>query len=168
MRLDVRSNTENCYILGDFGVKVMGSEAIIVEKEKYIGYGLTTNQSLPFYGGNITYHNDIETPDCDLNVHVNYYKGALLKVYLDGKECGNIVFSPHNLKIEGVKEGKHRLDIKLFGNRANTFGALHNTIDEHVWQGPWHFRSNNDEWSYEYMFKKMGVVSAPVVTIIEK
>ena len=166
LRLDVRSSTENCFILGDFGVKVMGSEAIIVEKEKNIGYAPTYMQSLPFYGGNIIYHNDIETPDCDLIIQTSYYKGALVKVYLDGVDCGNIVFSPYKLKIKGVKAGKHKLDIKLFGNRINTFGGLHNTVNEHVWQGPMYFRSANEEWSYEYRLRDMGIYSAPVVTII--
>lgn len=168
LRLDVRSSTENCFILGDFGVKVMGSEAIIVEKEKYIGYAPTYMQSLPFYGGNIIYHNDIETPGCDIIIQTSYYKGALVKVYLDGVDCGNIVFSPYKLKIKGVKAGKHKLDIKLFGNRINTFGGLHNTVNEHVWQGPMYFRSANEEWSYEYRLRDMGIYSAPVVTIIEK
>ncbi len=167
LELTQRSNTESCFILGDFGVKVMGSEAKIVEKEKQIGYAPTYMQSLPFYSGNITYHNDIETPDCDLIVQTSYYKGALVKVFLDGKDCGNIVYSPYKLKIDGVKKGKHRLDIKLFGYRLNTFGGLHNTVDEHTWQGPMYFRSANEEWSYEYMLRKMGVLSAPVITVIE-
>ena len=137
-------------------------------KEKNIGYAPTYMQSLPFYGGNIIYHNDIETPDCDLIIQTSYYKGALVKVYLDGVDCGNIVFSPYKLKIDGVKSGKHKIDIKLFGNRINTFGGLHNTVNEHVWQGPMYFRSANEEWSYEYRLRDMGIYSAPVVTIIEK
>jgi len=168
LSLDLRSNTENCYVLGDFGVKVMGSIAKIVEKEDKIGYAPTYMQSLPFYSGNIVYHNEIETGNCDLYVQVSYYKGALVKVYLDGEDVGNIVFSPYRLKINDVKAGKHKLDIKLFGYRLNTFGGLHNTIDEHTWQGPFYFRSNNEEWSYEYMLRKMGILSAPVVTIKEK
>lgn len=168
LSLDLRSNTESCFVLGDFGVKVMGSVAKIVEREEKIGYAPTFMQSMPFYGGNIVYHNELETPDCDLFLSVSYYKGALVKVYLDGKDVGNIVFAPYRIKISDVKAGKHKIDIKLFGSRVNSFGGLHNTVDEHTWQGPAYFKSGNEEWSYEYMLRKIGVLSAPVVTIREK
>lgn len=168
LKLSIRSNTEWCYILGDFGVRVEGSEATIVPKTEKVGYSSLKMQAMPFYGGNITYKNEIETPDCDLIIKANYYKGAVIKVFVDGVDTGYIAFAPYKLKIKNVKRGKHKIELKLFGNRLNSFGPVHNTCFSQNWYGPNIWRTEGDEWSYEYQLSDMGIMSAPVVTVIEK
>ena len=49
------STLEAVYLLGDFGVKVIGREKIITELPEKLGFGSIVNQGLPFYGGNVTY-----------------------------------------------------------------------------------------------------------------
>ncbi|MCQ2462193.1 MAG: hypothetical protein MJ177_02160, partial [Clostridia bacterium] len=56
-----RSNTEWCYIIGEFGVRLKGSHAVICRKPKRISFSSPVNQDFPFYGGNITYHIDFES-----------------------------------------------------------------------------------------------------------
>lgn len=168
MKLSIRSNTEWCYILGDFGVKVEGSEATIVPKAETIGYGPLNMQSMPFYGGNITYVNEVETPSCDIEIRATNYRGATVKVFVDGKDCGHIAFSPYRTVVKDVSAGKHTIELKLFGNRYNSFGALHNTNTSDRWFGPCYWRSTGDSFSYEYQIKDMGILAAPVVTVYEK
>ena len=168
LRLSIRSNTEWCYILGNFGVKVEGTEKTIIPIADRIGYSPLKMQTMPFYGGNVTYINEVETPDCDLIIKAPFYRGGTVKVFVDGKDCGHICLAPCSVRVNDIKAGTHKIEFKLFGNRINSFGAVHNTIGTLAWYGPGMWRTKGNEYSYEYQLKDMGIMAAPVVTIIEK
>jgi len=163
-----RTNIEWMYLLGDFGVKVCGDKKIIVEKSDKIGFSSITNQGLPFYGGNISYFAEVETECGELEITVPKYKGALIKIYLDGKESGEIAFEPYTLNIGKVSAGKHIIELKLFGNRFNSFGSVHNIDDANKWAGPDRWRTVGNKWSYGYSLRELGIVSNPVIKIYEE
>lgn len=121
-----RTNIEWCYILGDFNVRVNGTESVITESYKKIGFSDLTTQGMPFYGGNIIYKTEVETPECDMLIHTVNYRGSLVKIYVDGNECGVSAFAPYTVRANGIKSGRHIIEFKLFGTRINTFGGLHN------------------------------------------
>ncbi len=160
-----RITVENMYLLGDFGVVVKGASSKVVEREKTLGFSSFTEQTLPFYGGNIVYKTKINTPECSLKIKASRYAGALIKVKVDGKDAGKIVFSPYTLTVDGVKAGEHEIAFELFGNRYNTFGALHNTT-EMKWAGPNMWSTGGDEFSYEYNLKPTGILAAPIVEVL--
>lgn len=162
-----RTNIEWCYILGEFNVKVEGAYVTLIETSDKIGFADLTTQGMPFYGGNIVYKTEIETPNCDLKIHTVNYRGALVKVYLDGEELGISAFSPYEVSARGVKAGKHKLEYKLFGTRINTFGGLHN-ITKPNWVNSEFWRTVGDNWCYEYMFWQTGILSAPYVEVVER
>ena len=121
-----RTNIEWCYILGDFGVQVMGSEKQIVKRQEKIGFGSVTTQALPFYGANIDYSFEVELEnDGEIELLTSYYRGSLIAVSLDGERVGRIVLPPYLLRIPNVSKGKHTVTLTLFGNRYNSFGSLH-------------------------------------------
>ena len=161
-----RTNTEWCYILGDFGVKSEGAENVIISLQDKIGFSDLTCRGLPFYGANVIYKTELETPDCSAVVHANYFRGSLVKVKVDGEDRGVIAFSPYKLEIKNLKKGKHTFEFVLFGNRVNTFGALHK-ISKSNWYGPDAWRTKGDNWCYEYDFKKNGILASPVIEIFE-
>lgn len=164
-----RTNIEWCYILGDFGVQVMGCEKLLTKRPDKIGFGSVTSQGLPFYGANIHYTFDVEMEsDGTIEVETSYYRGSLVAVSLDGKRAGRIVFPPYRLKIENVKKGKHTITLTLFGNRHNSFGALHHIKEGHRWFGPNEWRSKGDNWSYEYQLRRLGVLKSPVIRIYQE
>ena len=101
-----------------------------------------------------------------LKICVSRYRGALVKVLIDGKEAGNIVYPPYILEAD-VNEGKHTVEFICYGNRINTFGSIHNVGYNH-WAGPNHWYTKNYEWSYEYAPKATGIITSPVIEIIEK
>lgn len=162
-----RTNTEWCYILGEFDVKVEGLVSTIVPKRDKIGFSPLGQQGMPFYGGNIVYKTEIETPECDIDIQANCYRGALIKVYADGKEIGPIVFSPYRIKVKNLSKGKHILEFKFFGTRINTFGGMHN-VTESKWVGPNYWRSKGEYWKYEYSFKDTGIIASPIISVYEK
>lgn len=156
-----RTNTEWCYLLGDFGVRVVGKTAIICQKSEKLAFGDIVNQGLPFYGGNITYHLEAETDKGELLITVPRYRGGLTKVLIDGEDKGNIVYSPNELLVKGLSDGKHKVDIKLFTHRFNSFGAVHLTDISHSWHGPSAWREEDEKWSYEYNLKNVGILTTP-------
>ncbi len=158
-----RTNTEWCYILGAFGVKVIGREKIITALPEKLGFGTITNQGLPFYGGNITYH--LEAEGTGMRVEATRYRGALISVAVDGEEKGKVVYPPYLIDVDGLADGKHKVDITLFGNRYNAFGPVHLTDVKHSWHGPGAWRSNEETWSYEYVLRDVGILARPVITV---
>ncbi len=157
-----RTNTEWCYILGDFGVKVIGRAKVITALPEKLGFGSFVNQGLPFYGGNITYH--LEAQGSCLRVEATRYRGALIGVAVDGKEKGKIVYPPYSLDIDGLADGSHKVDITLFGNRYNAFGPVHLTDARRSWHGPDAWRSDEECWSYEYVLRDVGILARPIIS----
>lgn len=89
-----------------------------------------------------------------------------MSVSLDGKEQGNLVFSPYTLRIKDVPAGSHQVDITLYGTRFNCFGELHfHHNSSFRWYGPTSYRSSGDEWYYEYETKPMGLLRTPVCAL---
>lgn len=161
-----RTNTEWCYILGEFGVKTCGAVSTIIPDTDKIGFSTLTAQGMPFYGGNIIYKTEIDVPDCTVIVRANFYRGALIKVFVDGKDMGIIAFSPYKLKLDGISRGKHTVEFELFGTRINTFGGMHN-VSQPKWVGADFWRSTGDNWCYEYNLKNTGILASPIIEIYE-
>lgn len=161
-----RTGLEHYFLLGDFDVKVRGCEKTVISKSTKIGFSDITSQGMPFYGGNVIYKTEIDVPESTLKIRVNRYRGALVKVLIDGKKAGNIVYPPYILKAD-VPAGKHKVDFVVFGNRVNTFGPIHDT-SRNEWVGPGRWYSEDYEWSYEYEPKITGIISSPVIEVIKK
>ena len=159
-----RTNIEWCYILGEFGVQVRGSECLIVPLPDKIGFSDLTSQGMPFYGGNIVYKTQIDTPECNMVIHTPNYRGALTKVYVDGAECGVSAFAPYAVRADNLCAGIHTVEFELFGTRINTFGGLHN-VTKPGWINSSYWRTTGDNWSYEHQFWKNGILSAPRIDI---
>lgn len=162
----LRTNTEWCYLLGDFSVRLAGAAAVLYPPEARIGFSSLTHQGMPFYGGNILYHTEIETPECIAQIQASYYRGAHIKLLVDGKETGNLTFSPYSADIP-LTAGKHRIEFLLYGSRINTFGGMHN-LTQLGWPGPPFWRSTGSSWCYEYVLKDFGILASPVIKIFEK
>ena len=121
---------------------------------------------MPFYGGKLIYKTEISTPSCRARIHIPFYRGALTRVYVDGKPAGITAFSPYMTEVE-LSEGKHCLEFELFGTRINTFGGMHN-VTQPKWVGPNYWRTTGDDWCYEYNLKRVGILSSPIVEIFNK
>lgn len=154
------TNLENLYILGEFGVDLRGTRAVMTAPLTELYFGDITRQRLPFYTGSVLYKNRITIPaDGDYTVTVPHYKAPVMEVFLDGEQKGIIAYAPHRLNLAGLKAGRHLLEIKLYGNRFNGFGTLHNCNDEYMWYGPDSYRTEGDQWSEEYEVRKAGILS---------
>ena len=160
------TNVEAMYLLGRFGVRVEGASTTITEPVCELAFDSIVAQGLPFYGGNFTYH--VETnlqKEEEIVLSVSKYRAPLLQVGVDGNNKGYIAFSPYCLNLGRLSEGSHMIDIKVFGNRINTFGSFHNCDENTEWYGPESWRTTGKSWAYEYQLKRMGILKAPTVKI---
>lgn len=163
-----RISVECMYLLGDFSVSVSGTEKKIGKPVDKVHFGNLTNQGFPFFGGNIIYCTEFENEDdCAIEITTGKYRGALVKVILDGEDIGNIVFQPYKLKIPYLKAGKHRLEFVLYGSRINTFNSMHNYGGDE-WYGPRYWYPEDEKgFCYEYCIKENGILISPTVKLFE-
>ena len=157
------ANLESMYILGEFGVKVMGRDASITALPEKLYFGDIVNQGLPFFGGNITYKIPVIVKNNHLTVCTSFYRGALITASLDKKEPLKIIYPPYKAEIE-AENGEHILELKLYTNRFNSFGSVHLVDKMEHWQGPDSWRSEGNRWSYEYIFKRTGILKTPEIS----
>ena len=165
-----RFNVEAMYLLGDFDVKVAGKNAAIIKRNRKVAFGTICNQGLPFYGGNFTYKIPLKIKHgCALKIDITQYRAPLLGVLLDGIARGSIAFSPYSVTVQGVAPGAHLLELKVYGSRINTFGALHNCNWTEPWPGhPNSYRTVGAAWAYEYQIRPVGILVSPQITCMEE
>ncbi len=155
------ANLESVFILGKFGVRVTGCEAVITALPERLSFGSLLTQGLPFYGGAVTYKMRAVSENGKLTVTASDYMGALIEVNVDGKEAGNIIYPPYTLEVNGLNKGEHQVDIKLYTHRYNSFGPVHLVNVKESWHGPGAWRSEGINWSYEYVLRTTGILKTP-------
>ncbi|WP_343247963.1 hypothetical protein [Diplocloster hominis] len=157
-----KTNVEWCYLLGSFGVSVSGRKKKLIPLPKKIQFGDFTRQGLPFYAGNLVYEVPLTCGEGELHLEFSHYRGALIQVELDGRTVGNVALAPYRINCGCVETGAHQLKIRIFGNRHNAFGPVHNADASETWYGPNLWRTQGNKWSYEYQLKEMGILTTPV------
>lgn len=156
-------NLESVFVLGKFGVRLNGTDKTIIPLPEKIGFGDIVPQGLPFYSGNITYKLPVTVTNNTLSVTASDYIGTLIDVKLDDKDLGKIIYPPYYIKADNIENGNHILNVTLYGNRYNSFGPVHLVDEKESWHGPEAWRSKNNNWSYEYVLRRIGIIKAPVV-----
>jgi len=168
VKFEQRTNIENCFILGKFGVKLAGKFAKLTTYPKELPFGDISKMGLPFYGGNVTYKCRIYSHGKPLLLESTYFRAPLLTVKVNGKEIGPIAYAPYIIDLGHLPEGWHELDITAYGNRVNTFGTLHNSDEKLRWFGPNAWRTTDATWSYEYVTRPVGVLKSPRIATGDK
>ena len=162
-----RTNVEWAYLLGDFGVEVAGRYVCIVAARKELAFGNIVHQGLPFYGGNITYHIPVNTRGGKLQVRSSQYKGSLQTVSVDGREETPLIYPPYTAECGTVDAGEHTVNLTLYGHRRNGFGPVHQTDLKNRWIGPRAWRTECENWSYDYMLCEEGVTTPDISVILK-
>lgn len=164
--LGKRIGLEWCYLLGDFGVRVVGTYREILPPEEKLGFSDVTAQGLAHYGGNITYRIPVQISGTSVRITVPHYTGAGVRLTLDGRDA-HIAYSPYSVVMENITPGSHVLEVTLLGNRANCFGPVHLADPIYPWQGPDCWRTQDALWTESYRLKSLGIMTAPIVECLE-
>ncbi|MCR5040603.1 MAG: hypothetical protein K6C36_00735 [Clostridia bacterium] len=157
------TNTEAVYLIGDFGVSVTGDRAVMTDKPANVRFGDLTAQGFPFYGGAVTYRFRAEARNGRLVLRATDYNGACVKVRVDGEVRGRIIYQPYILAVDGLSDGEHEVELELFIHRYNTFGSLHLVNEFETWYGPNVWETTGENWSYEYVLRKTGIMKEPEI-----
>ena len=161
------TDIEWAYILGNFGVEIRDAIPTMVAAPEKLEFRDLTKQKMPFYGANVTYTAEISLEkESEIRVAVPQFIGAAITLDIDGERIGNLSLPPFRSDA-ALSAGKHKISITLFGNRFNSFGQLHCT-DLSGWLGPEKWRTEGEQWTYDYCLKPVGILSEPIVTIKEK
>ena len=167
LKIDLRfgdfTQIEAYYLLGDFGVSAIGSTVKLVKRAEKLSFDDITMQTLPFYGGNITYHFHYHGSG-KKTLEIRRFVGTAFSVEVDGKRVpGMLSFPPNRLPLGELSDGNHTIDITLYGNRMNTLGQLHNTILKPSYTDPGMWRPKGRFYTPDYMFREHGIMVTPVV-----
>jgi len=153
---------ENGYLLGDFGVRVTGDQAVITSLPEKLAFGNIVPQGLAFYGGVLTYECRIETSGNDVELEIPEYNATTLCVELDD-QSKDLYAEPYRVVFRNVPAGKHTVKITMYGSRINTFGQIHNCNRKERYWGNKTWRTTGKNWSYLYQLRPVGVMVAPLV-----
>ena len=159
-----RDNCESMYLLGAFGVKVMGRVLCVTELPEKLGFSDLTYQGLPFYGGVVTYHLPVEfDSECEAIVRIPHYTAAVNTVEVDGEKRAIVAYPPYECSIGTLDAGKHTVSVNCYITRRNCFGDVHNADETYKWQGPRAWSTKHSEWTYEYRLRRTGILTQPSV-----
>ncbi|MCL2572607.1 MAG: hypothetical protein FWE11_09410 [Defluviitaleaceae bacterium] len=158
-----RCNVENCFLIGKFGVEVTGRNTRIKEYPKKVSFGDMRFMGLPFYGGNVDYVCRFYSKGGQTKLEATYFRSPVLSVKVNSETVGPIAYAPYTLDLGHLPEGWHEVTITAYGNRVNTFGALHNANETMTWYGPGAWRSKGAEWCYEYRTRPAGILKSPII-----
>lgn len=159
-----KTDVESMYLLGDFGVRTAGMHSVVTAPVRRMGFGDWVMEGLPFYGGTVTYHMNVEGTGKPLRVQLSKFRAPVMTVSLNGVSQGAIALSPYWVDTEPTRPGQNALDITVYGNRFNTFGIVHNVQeDEDNYCSPNAWRTRESLWAYEYQLRKTGPLKAPDV-----
>ena len=161
------STLEAVYLLGDFGVELAGSTYKITAPVRKLEFGDWTRQGLPFYGGNVTYRCTVKGDGEEVSIMMPHFVQPVCTVDVDGKRTGTVALAPYTAPLGKLDEGEHLVEITAYGNRYNTFGALHMADPARKWYGPDAWRTSGTRWSYEYVIRPGGITAAPMLVKFE-
>lgn len=91
------------------------------------------------------------------------FGGPLLRIFCDERDCGPIAYAPYRAELGELSPGTHTLRIRCYGNRYNSFGALHNNRPDWKWWGPDSWRGDDSQRTEIWQFKPTGMLRAPLL-----
>ena len=142
-----------------------GHNVVLSNRKTELTFGSVTEQGMPFYSGNLIYETEIAVEEaCEATVTVPSYRGAAVKVIVDGKDADLIIHGPYQATVS-LDAGVHTVGIRLYGNRNNTFGSMHNCNTKDIYYGPSHWLARGKSWTYRYLLRENGLMEAPYIEL---
>ena len=168
-RYGQKDNLEAMYFTGEFGFKwVDGTKPVMTKLPATLKIGDWCEQGFPCYSGAATYSMELDinpTSGKKTVLEVPEWKGALVKVHVNGKKAGNIAWKPYEIDISDfVVKGRNKVEIEVVSTRRNLLGPLHLNEKYPNWTGPWQFKQP-ENWTDEYVRFPYGLMGEPSVLV---
>ena len=156
--------TENVFLLGDFGVRVNGTETALIPAPETLVFGDWTTQGFPFYSGIMTYRFRLAGGH-HVRLRLGRFSAPCITAELDGKRMANLSLAPSEADLGDLEAGDHVLDITVYASRINSFGTFHLNDESTIWFGPKAWRSTGMRWTRTYRLARSGLLSEPMLLI---
>lgn len=160
---------EIVYLLGGFGVKVDGTAVTLTALPATLEVGDWCGQGLAFYAGHVAYRRTIDPKPAAgerVVVCVPEYRGAAVRVLVDGVEAGITAWHPQEVEITAfLKDKPVELAIQVLGHRRNSHGPFHLHDKWPTWTGPGEFKLGPQYWFDGYQLVPCGLMQPPLLEI---
>lgn len=164
LQFNQKTNIENMYLLGEFDVDIVDRKPVLKAHVDKLQFGDITGLGMPFYTGNIDYTFKVQVScDGEYYIRIPEFSAPLLAVFADGVKTDLIAYKPHRGKLGQLAKGEHTVTVRMYGNRYNGFGMLHNANPDFMWKGPKAYRTEGTEWTDAYMLHTVGIISKPII-----
>jgi len=163
---------ETIYLLGNFGVKLEGTCALLTRPPEKLPLGDWTQYQFPFYAGCVAYQTripvDLQSGQ-RLVVNIPDYRAVAVRILVDGKTAGVIAWEPNEVDITDSVSGKTevQLTVEIVGHRRNSHGPLHLNEKWPVWTGPEQFTPKDEQWYEGYQLVPCGLMAPPEIIVRE-
>ncbi len=156
---------EIIYLLGDFGVKVDGTDLSLTKPVLSLKIGDWVKQGLPFYSGSLAYAAEFSVrrdKGEKVYLRLNKWRGVAVRVWVNGRDAGVIAWEPSELEITSLLDGeKAEVRIEILGHRRNSHGPLHHAEKWPMWTGPAEYITTGEQWTDDYQLVPCGLLQAP-------
>ncbi len=163
-------NLEAVFLLGDFGVRLDGPSAALIEPPRELQLGDWTSQGLPFYSAAVTYRASVRCrpkPGERVLLRLGEYAASCVRVLVDGEPAGLLAWPPNECDLTDRLTGKtQELAIEVISSRRNAFGPLHRVPAVNVPTGPQSFATSGDAWTDEYSLAPYGLLAPPKLVFV--
>ena len=160
---------EIVYVLGNFGTEAKGRDVLVTGTPSSLKVGDWVSQGLAFYSGSVSYCRKVRAKLRDgerLFVQVPEYRGAAVRVLVNGKSAGVIAWEPNEVEVTDlVGDGPMDLRIEVIGHRRNSHGPLHHKEKWPTWTGPSEFNPPANQWSDDYNLVPCGLMAQPRLVV---
>ncbi|MBM4144385.1 MAG: hypothetical protein FJ225_12455 [Lentisphaerae bacterium] len=160
---------EIIYLLGNFGTAAAGTAVAVTAPPASLKIGDWCAQGLAFYSGSVAYRRTLDVrPAAGERVFVRVpdYRGAAVRVLVNGQTAGIIGWEPNEVEITGLLTGAPvELAIEVVGHRRNSHGPFHINVKWPAWTGPGEFARQGDGWMEGYQLVPCGLMAAPVAEV---
>lgn len=151
---------EACYLAGDFGVEVTGTEKLpddsyrvngpftIVKKPKNVYLKDIQNQGFPFFAGTITVSKEIDVSDTNSSINLSKSGISAINIKVNGEDAADLLWTPLKCDISKyLHTGKNKLTFTLYNTLRNMLGPHHLEVGESLLVFPAQFYKENCVWT---------------------
>lgn len=112
-----RRSLENCFLLGDFGVKISGFDLHLTDPVRFLEYGSWVEQGLPFYSGAVDYQL-ILPPGRGRKLDLKFKAACAAVMEADDRFW-------HEAEKMVIPDGINKATLRIYGSRRNSHGPFH-------------------------------------------
>lgn len=170
--LDYRDDDglEAMFLLGDFGVDMVGGIPVISKLREELSVGNWVNQGLSFYSGCVSYRKRIcveRVKGERVFLVLRKIAGTCCQILINDELVKTIGWLPYEADItDFVSDDQAELTVRVYSHRRNSFGPLHIVGDggRKGWTGPAQFITTGEQWQDEYHLVPCGLLEQPVLS----